>query len=234
MNQERPARHGAGTPENLEIRIVGHSNIIYWWPVWLFGYVMFFITYFMEPNINTGPSWYSLTSLVYLELLLFIIMVTNIRFEGAAAINVILGTALLVMLAWLAFGKVKLLETVPALLVFANANFYLVFSSALLLMWLFAVLFYDRRTVWLVEPSIFIAHQWPSKNIVLDRSGAKFSVIRDDIACHMLLGLGRIGDIRVELRTGPMMIPNVVGAGRIVRQANRISAIQMVNHSRGK
>jgi hypothetical protein len=33
------------TAEGQEIRIVSHSNIFYWWPVWAFGFLMAIITY---------------------------------------------------------------------------------------------------------------------------------------------------------------------------------------------
>lgn len=35
----------AAPPKNQEIKLVSHSPIFYWWPIWVLGYIMAFITY---------------------------------------------------------------------------------------------------------------------------------------------------------------------------------------------
>src|SRR5947208_4401237 len=37
-----------------ELRIYSHSNLIYWWPVWVVGYAMAAITYFQNNLVTFG------------------------------------------------------------------------------------------------------------------------------------------------------------------------------------
>src|SRR5215210_3683523 len=39
-----------------EIKLVSHSPIFYWWPIWLLGYIMAFITYTEGHRLAILPS----------------------------------------------------------------------------------------------------------------------------------------------------------------------------------
>jgi hypothetical protein len=45
-----PAPHPAAPPERDEIKIVSHSMLFYWWPVWLVGFILAGLTYFWNPH----------------------------------------------------------------------------------------------------------------------------------------------------------------------------------------
>lgn len=45
MSEHKPAEHLDQTPIRSEI-VISHSNLIYWWPVWVAGLLMALITYF--------------------------------------------------------------------------------------------------------------------------------------------------------------------------------------------
>jgi hypothetical protein len=50
--------HSAAPPVTgkTEIRIVSHSNLFYWWPVWAVGFIMAAITFFEGRRLVTVPS----------------------------------------------------------------------------------------------------------------------------------------------------------------------------------
>jgi hypothetical protein len=52
--QPKPAHVPVGT--RREIRIVQHSPVLYWWPVWAFGFLMALITFVYETRMAILPS----------------------------------------------------------------------------------------------------------------------------------------------------------------------------------
>src|SRR5262245_65589644 len=45
-----------GTPPRpREIKLVSHSTIFYWWPIWVLGYVMALVTYFENNHLAIVP-----------------------------------------------------------------------------------------------------------------------------------------------------------------------------------
>src|SRR4051794_57918 len=51
----RPPAGGGGPPGRREIKLVSHSTIFYWWPIWLLGYVFALITYFDDSRFAIVP-----------------------------------------------------------------------------------------------------------------------------------------------------------------------------------
>ena len=43
-------------PAHREIRIVSHSSLYYWWPVWAAGFIFAIISYFSGQRMATVPS----------------------------------------------------------------------------------------------------------------------------------------------------------------------------------
>ena len=46
----------AGPPHKREIKLVSHSTIFYWWPIWLLGYVFAGMTYFEDHRFAIVPA----------------------------------------------------------------------------------------------------------------------------------------------------------------------------------
>jgi len=44
------------TPSDEEIRVYGHSNLLYWWPVWALGFLFAFLTYLDGHVMAVVPS----------------------------------------------------------------------------------------------------------------------------------------------------------------------------------
>ena len=45
-----------GTAKPDEIVVYHHSNLFYWWPVWLAGFIMAIITYFSDKHMAIVPA----------------------------------------------------------------------------------------------------------------------------------------------------------------------------------
>src|SRR5579884_1150984 len=51
-----PPAPGGGPPGRREIKLVSHSTIFYWWPIWVLGYVLALITYFEDHRLAIIPA----------------------------------------------------------------------------------------------------------------------------------------------------------------------------------
>src|SRR5262245_39818165 len=82
-----------------DIRIIQHSNLIYWWPVWLYGYICALLTYFesigvaelaSEPGkvvLFHPSSWVGLS---FMGVILFVIVFSNVKARGIYSLVVIM------------------------------------------------------------------------------------------------------------------------------------------------
>jgi hypothetical protein len=171
-------------------------------------------------SIKDGASWFTILNLAYVMLVFFVITFTNMRAEGAPAINLFLTITLTLVIAYFLGGK-ALMTYIPAFLIFMNSSFYFTFSVGILLLWLFSVFVYDRRKSWLVRPGRFTEERlFPKRSEAYDTSGLRLVVHSDDIVCHNILGLRLVGDITVASKDhGTVIIVNVFDAQHKVEQA---------------
>ena len=235
-----PTVNPLGFHDKLRQKLVGHSNLIYWWPVWLFGFIMCVITWGYGDEVlfremkDKGANWYTLLSLIYLCVIAFIVFATNIRAQGAAAVNALLVFGIAIVGLYFLADRGGLLIPMPNCLVFMNTRFYFIFSTLIFVMWLFSIYSYDRRTIWIVQPGLLVERRWPNRDRNFGMKDGNLSATRDDIACHMVLGLGRIGDVQVDLGKGvPVIIHNVWAIGKKIAKAQKILAIQITVQEEG-
>lgn len=187
-----------------ELRIYQHSNLIYWWPIWVYGFVCAGLTYVQGVGVEQlaatkgkvvlfHPSpWLGIS---FIGLILFVAVFTNVRARGVYSFMLILIAA---ALFWailkipgveLAFGWLSLLR------VHLNLAFYLTFSALLLMIWLFVIVFVDHFTWWRFSPGQVIeehrigqatGHAYNTEGMVVRR-------LPDDLFRHRILGLGFLG-----------------------------------------
>lgn len=199
-----------------EIRLYQHSNLLYWWPLWAYGYFCAAMTYLQGIGIKelAGPAvegaekqilfhtspWLGIT---YIGLILFVAVFTNVRARGVYSF------VLLLLAAGIAWGVTRIPGIDKAfgwaalLRVHLNLAFYVAFSTLLLLIWLFVIVFVDHFTWWRFSPGQVIeehrigqatGHAYNTEGMVVRR-------LPDDFFRHRILGLGLIG-----LGTGDFMV----------------------------
>jgi hypothetical protein len=87
-------------PAEVEIHhpqyvVVSHSNLFYWWPVWVVGYLMTIFTWSYGETIVLGDASLRIHAsnnmgVLFLLTLFMVIMITNIAVRGLASLVVIL------------------------------------------------------------------------------------------------------------------------------------------------
>ena len=188
------------------IRIYSHSSLLFWWPVWVVGYVMAALTYWhgkdqhvesfgqvlewVHPDNNLGV-FYFLT-------LFLIIMITNFSVRGLASGMVLMAVALLtVVLAWLGLWK-EVFHWFGHLTIHLTLGAYFWFSTLLFLTWFLTVFVIDRLSYWEVTPGQ-LTHKmlFGTGSNSYNAQGMGLEKHRDDIFRHWLLGFGS-GDLKIR------------------------------------
>jgi hypothetical protein len=225
-----------------DLRIYQHSNLAYWWVVWVYGFVCAGLTYgwgigIRELAVGTGsaekgilfhPSpWLGLS---FIGLILFVVIFTNVRARGVYSIVLLLLTAAAI---W-AVQKIPGIQTaygwVNLLRVHLNLAFYLTFSVLLMMIWFFIIFLVDRFTWWRFSPGQVIeehrvgqatGHAFNTEGMIIQR-------LPDDLFRHRVLGFGT-GDFVVKPASGDTFeIHNVWRANSKQRQLEDMIATRTV------
>ena len=218
-----------------ELKIYSHSPIFYWWPVWVSGYILAILSSLHGEafRVDSNDVEWILASanpgVAFIAILLLVIIFTNVKLRGIYSVTTVLVMAFLsVLFAWLGWWD-TILSTIPHLSVHMNVGFYLVFSSALLVVWLFSFFVFDRLTYWRIRPG-----QMTEERIVgagersYDTRGMLFEKHGEDLFRHVVLGLGA-GDLRISTtgaRKEELYIPNVLFADRKVRAIQKLISVK--------
>lgn len=202
-----------------EITLVSHSNVLYWWPAWVVGYVMAFLTYVQGRSVTIEPGVVAYIhpsnnpGLLFITTLVLLVIFTNAKLRGIySVVTIITAAFFVVLLAWLGLWD-DILTFLPQLSARAGMGFYLLFATASLAVWLAAFFVFDRLTYWRVRPGQIIEqrlvgggeHSYDTNGLVFER--------RDqDLFRHLVLGLGA-GDLLLisnGARKETINIPNVL------------------------
>jgi hypothetical protein len=161
--------------------------------------------------------------------LIGLVVFTNTRLRGIYSVVTVAAAAFFVVLfAWLGWWD-SILGFVPNLSARANTGFYLVFSTALLAVWLLAFFVFDRMTVWRVRPGqMVVEHLVGGKTRSYDTNGLVCEKRGQDLFHDVILGLGA-GDL--TFTTGGtnrevIEIPNVLMVDRQMKVIERLIAVQ--------
>ena len=218
-----------------EIKLISHSNVIYWWPAWVLGYIMAFVSYVQSPNLDGDRSVFGYVhtsnnpGLLFIATLIFLIVFTNAKLRGIYSVVTIISTAFfVVLLAWLGWWD-AILNFVPHLSARANMGFYLVFATSLFTVWLSALLVFDRLEYWSVRPGQLVEqHLIGGSSRSYDTNGLRFEKREQDYFRHLLLGLGA-GDLQLTgqgLRGETIAIPNVLFVARKVQAIEALIVVK--------
>jgi hypothetical protein len=238
-NEQKAAPRPAGG--NDRIIVYQHSDLLYWWVVWAYGFFCALLTWLQGKPVGLSddgrqvlvhPSaWVGIS---FVMLVLFVLVFTNARARGVKSLVLFLVLAVCGLSVQLIWGWDELLGYVPLLLVHMNLAFYLLFSSILLAAWAFIILGTDHSTYWEFAPGSIAKKYW------FTDAGESFasplvetSRQSDDIFVHRLLGLWFLGigtgDIEVRFSTAGggqrlYVLKNVWRAAHVENEINRLVA----------
>jgi hypothetical protein len=223
-----------------EIKLVSHSNVVYWWPAWVTGYAIALYSYFyghtvtpaggpLEPGAALPIVAGNNPGLLFIGVLLLLIIFTNAKLRGIYSVLTIVTLAFFsVLFAWLGWWD-DILEFIPNLSARANAGFYFVFATALLTVWLLGFFVFDRLTYWRVRPGQLLEERLIGGSAHShDTNGLLFEKKEQDFFRHVVLGVGA-GDLQLttkDLRSEVIDIPNVLLVDRKVNAIARMIAVK--------
>ena len=199
------------------------------------GYVVALVTYIQgtggDQPVHSITNIHSSNNpgLLFIALLIGLIVFTNAKLRGIYSVVTLITAAFVVVLfAWLGWWD-AILSIIPQLSAKANGGFYLVFSTALLIVWLLGFFVFDRISYWRVRPGQFAQMSLVgggAKNF--DTQGMRFERREQDYFRNVLLGIGS-GDLvffSKELDAGNIVIPNVTFVDRKANIIERLISIK--------
>jgi hypothetical protein len=216
-----------------QLRIYSHSSFFYWWPVWVVGYIMAFLTYSHGKSdhidaIAQAREWFHPSNnlgVVYFLVLFLVILITNFSVRGLASGMVILGAILLaVVLAYVGwwdevfswFGHLRIHLTLGA---------YFWFSTLMFAAWVITVFALDRLSYWEFTPGQpTYKSRFGAGSRSYNAQGMGLEKHRDDLFRHWLLGLGS-GDLKISTSGATreqIDVPNVLLIGSKVEAMQRL------------
>lgn len=215
-----------------KLRIYSHSPILYWWPVWLVGYIMAIITAYSGEKIKIGESEMMIhhssnLGLIFFITLFLVILVTNYAVRGLASAIVIL-TIVLILLSMLYFNLWEgFVGWLLSHKIFMNEGAYVWISTLLFVLWFIVVFGLDRISYWEIEPGQLTEDSlFGSGSRSFNTQGMMLEKHQDDVFRHWLLGLGS-GDIRVRTAGATreqLDIHNVMFVGSKIAAMQRLIA----------
>jgi amino acid transporter len=232
--QQIPAPEHHHDDQTQEVRIYSHSTFLYWWPVWLTGYIMALVTRIDGIQVQIGDSmvWFHRSKnlgVLFTLMFFLVILITNVTLRGLASVVAILAVAFgALLLAYYGLWE-DVLNWMGKVSIYMNMGFYVFFSTLVLSVWAFSVFVYDRLSYWRVTPG-----QLTYDAVIggaqksYDTRGMVFEKHRQDLFRHWVLGLGS-GDIQISTtgaRRETLNIPNVLFVDSKVGEIQKMIAMQ--------
>lgn len=217
------------------IRIYQHSSLMYWWPVWLIGFIFAIWTWFKGGYVELDEVRRELfhqgseMGLIYVLVLMTVILFTNFKLRGIYSVAFLLAVGLIITLIALAGWWDDILSYIPYLSVHMNMGFYVVFSTMLFVAWFLSFFFFDRLVYYIVRPGQLIRvsriggdeETWDTRGMLVEERA-------DDYFRHYMLGLGT-GDLTINTsgaKSDVIRINNVLFANRKMKIIQRLVAVE--------
>jgi hypothetical protein len=238
-----PRRRWFARHRGDDLRIYQHSNLFYWWVIWVYGFFCAGLTYVQgigvrelasgaEKVVLFHPSpWLGIS---FILLILFVAVFSNVRARGVYSFMLILVAAALLWGIMKIPGAEAAFAWLPLLRVHLNLAFYLTFSILLLLIWTCVIVLVDHFSWWrfspgqVVEEHLFgqaTEHAYNTEMMVVKR-------LPDDLFRHRILGLGT-GDFMIKpAHESPFEIHNVWRARRKQRRMEAMIAKRVMETAR--
>ena len=226
------------------IKVYGHSNILYWWPVWAVCFALAAWTYAdggqmavhtaggEEAVSSTDPAKKTLANrlipaqmtvartntpgVLFCVTLLLTAVVSSITLRGMISVIALISLVVVVLVLSLFNWWDDVFRFFGGLDVRMNAAGYLFLGTPLLVLWLLVVLIYDRGSyVIFDEGQIRYVREIGENELVVPADRAQVEKKRSDVFRHWLVGFGT-GDLVIRTGQGGQSIEleNVVGISR--------------------
>jgi hypothetical protein len=197
-----------------EVILFGHSWLLYWWPVWVAGYVMALLTWLRPVPVHLGTTvvlFSSRTTLgvVFVLIVLLTILITTTSMRGLMSLLAVVCIGFLVLLfAYLDWWP-DVLRWLGRRAVFMDMGFYLFLSSGLLLLWLLVVGVFDHLNFWRIRPGQ-VTHEYVLGAVEssYDTDNMVFTKEQTDLFRNWVLGLGS-GDLQMQTMGGRGVVARV-------------------------
>lgn len=214
-----------------------HSQIFYFWPVWLFAFIFAGITYFSSIDFigKTSAGKEVVVKMVgspalglsFLVILLSVIIFTSIDIRGIWTASLTLLFILFCLIfyilspeKWSAF-----LRYIGHLNIFMNFYFYLVTGIVMSALWVITFFLYDKRHYIVFRPAqLTIVEEIGEGEKNYDTMGLVFDKKRDNFFQHYILGFGS-GDLVIIPAGGKserIQFSNVMQIGHRLNQIHRL------------
>jgi hypothetical protein len=206
----RPPRKTT-TADPREIKLISHSAIFYWWPVWLAGYVMALVTYLdggllavlppnpEQPSIHMAHNpylgtWFCITLLV-------VFVSTNVPLRGLWEWIGVLAIALVVSVVCLYGWWQSIVDWFHLLRIQINLAGYVFLATWLFAIWVMTVFYFDTRTYIVISAGqVRVCQAIGQGEKVYDATNLALHLQPNILFRHRVLGLFGAGDLVV--RTG--------------------------------
>lgn len=218
-----------------EVKIYGHSPLVYWWPGWVVAFMLAVLTSVMGVPVTIGSGTPELVlpqstpHVAFTTTLVLLIFFTNVKMRGIYSITFIMTALFTILLfAYMDWWQ-ALFRVLPYLTIHINLGFYLFFGTALFLLWALIFFVFDRLTYWRVRPGQIIEERLiGGGQRTFDTEGLQFEQRPSDLFQQTILGFGA-GDL--ILRTGgvnksEIVIPNVLLANDRIRRAQQLLSVR--------
>ena len=224
------------TPHSaVDIKLVSHSSIFYWWPAWIVGFAMALVSYVQGRDVSISPEIVERVhpsnnpGIFFITVLVLLIVFSTARLRGIYSIVTVISVAFFVVLfAWLGWWD-NILNFIPTLSARANLGIYLLFSTTLLAVWLLAFFVFDRLTIRRIRPGQMIEERFIGGQArSYDTNGLVFERRSQDLFHDIILGLGA-GDLTLTIggaNAEKIRIPNVLFVKHKVTAIERVIGVK--------
>jgi len=221
-----------------DLIVYSHSPLLYWWPVWVLGYLFALLTRIQGVEVHELPTVSGNPMLIhpsknlgviYTVVFMLVILFSNITLRGVISIAAVLAVMFLtVLFAYLGWWD-YILEWIPYLSIHMNMGFYVFFSTFLCIIWLLAFFVFDRVKFWRIRPGqMTVEYLVGGAEKSYDTRGMIAEQLPQDLFRNMVLGLGA-GDIRLitsGVRSEEMVLHNVMFVRRKIHAIQKLIEIK--------
>ncbi|MGB3625514.1 MAG: hypothetical protein WA989_06795, partial [Henriciella sp.] len=131
------------------MKVYTHSPILYWWPIWLLGFVFFVL---QASGLVSELVNQKVLGLIFVFTLAFVIFSTTVRLRGAN--SVIFGLILVIGFILLTFANLSgpIADFLAQLDIRMSNMFYLVVAVLVFMQWALMIFAFDKVRYWEVVP----------------------------------------------------------------------------------